>query len=589
MSENLNLKSIGELLEYNFYIPSYQRGYRWEERQVLDLLEDILEFANKKDRGELNPKEFYCLQPIVVKSDKKLNKYKVIDGQQRLTTIYIILKYLEQARKYFDKKKTIYSLVYETRNQNENNSWSFLEKINNVIEVSTKNIDFFYMSNTYLTIKNWFEKEEVNEMDFLKILLKNDIKKENNIKIDYANNARVIWYEIDNNEDEIDAFTRLNIGKISLTSSELIKALFLLQKNKKQENEKIILASQWDNIEYKMQDNTFFAFIYGDMKEYKKPTRIEFIFDLIANNIDIKIDNLAKDNEKYSYYIFNKLLNDENYSYDERVTYLWDEVKTYFRIFEEFYNDNKYYHLVGFLVNNGKNINDILINFKNNSKDEFLSYLKDEISILIALPKDISFRKINYDDNSKLINKILFLFNVVSTMDSGYSKYPFDLHTKEEWSLEHIHAQNSENVKKDEDRKELLGSQLEYIKDESIYLKVTTLINSDKIDNEEFNKIQDEIFKLYSDDISIHTIDNMALLSQKDNSSLSNAIFPAKRDKIKQLDAKGSFIPIGTKNVFLKYYSSNVTDGVTWNKNDRKAYLKAMLSTLNRCKRAKND
>ena len=81
----------------------------------------------------------------------------------------------------------------------------------------------------------------------------------------------------------------------------------------------------------------------------------------------------------------------------------------------------------------------------------------------------------------------------------------------------------------------------------------------------------------------------MALLSQKDNSSLSNAIFPAKRDKIKQLDAKGSFIPIGTKNVFLKYYSSNVTDGVTWNKNDRKAYLKAMLSTLNRCKRAKND
>jgi len=589
MSENLNLKSIGELLEYNFYIPSYQRGYRWEERQVLDLLEDILEFANKKDRGELNPKEFYCLQPIVVKYDKKSDKYKVIDGQQRLTTIYIILKYLEHKIKDDFYINDFFTLEYETRNQDKNNSWYFLENINKITKVSKQNIDFFYMSNTYITIKNWFVDNKTNKSDFVNILLKNDIKKENNIKIDYANNARVIWYEIDNNEDEIDAFTRLNIGKISLTSSELIKALFLLQKNEKQENEKIILASQWDNIEYKMQDNTFFAFIYGDIKKYKKPTRIEFIFDLIAKNMDIKIDNLAKDNEKYSYYVFNKLLNDESYSYDERVAYLWDEVKTYFRIFEEFYNDNKYYHLVGFLVNNGKDINDILINFKNNSKDEFLSYLKKEISILITLPKDISFRKINYDDNPKLINKILFLFNVVSTMDSGYSKYPFNLHTEEKWSLEHIHAQKSENVKKDEDRKELLSTQLEYIKDESIYSKVKTLISSNKIDNEEFNKIQDEIFKLYSDDISIHTIDNMALLSQKDNSSLSNAIFPAKRDKIKQLDAKGSFIPIGTKNVFLKYYSNNVTDGVTWNKNDRKAYLKAMLSTLNKCKRAKND
>ena len=101
MSDNkIKLKSVDELLEMKFFIPSYQRGYRWTEQQVKDLLNDINEFASKKK----NEYEFYCLQPIVVKelsegekatydlhSDTDDNHwYEVIDGQQRLTTIRII-------------------------------------------------------------------------------------------------------------------------------------------------------------------------------------------------------------------------------------------------------------------------------------------------------------------------------------------------------------------------------------------------------------------------------------------------------------------------------------------------------------------
>ncbi|MEI0701933.1 DUF262 domain-containing protein [Brachyspira intermedia] len=106
MSEENSVKmcSIGKLLNYNFVIPSYQRGYRWDEIQVNDLLNDIYEFHQNNNEG------FYCLQPLVLKnisdekiSDKKIldelklenkdNVYEVIDGQQRLTTIYLILKY----------------------------------------------------------------------------------------------------------------------------------------------------------------------------------------------------------------------------------------------------------------------------------------------------------------------------------------------------------------------------------------------------------------------------------------------------------------------------------------------------------------
>jgi uncharacterized protein with ParB-like and HNH nuclease domain len=73
--QNPRLKSIAELLDGNhhFIVPYYQRGYRWEERQVVDLLNDILEFQrnikNKNTSGE-----FYCLQPIVV-INKGDNRY----------------------------------------------------------------------------------------------------------------------------------------------------------------------------------------------------------------------------------------------------------------------------------------------------------------------------------------------------------------------------------------------------------------------------------------------------------------------------------------------------------------------------------
>ncbi|MDR2510308.1 MAG: DUF262 domain-containing protein, partial [Spirochaetaceae bacterium] len=67
MKNKIELKSIGELLGMNFFIPSYQRGYRWDKQQVEDLLNDIYAFASKDNEA----KEFYCLQPIVVKKLKE--------------------------------------------------------------------------------------------------------------------------------------------------------------------------------------------------------------------------------------------------------------------------------------------------------------------------------------------------------------------------------------------------------------------------------------------------------------------------------------------------------------------------------------
>ncbi len=570
MSEKLELKSISEILDKSFYIPAYQRGYRWSSRQVIDLLKDIWEFASKRQKQE---GEFYCLQPIVVKRTN--SKYIVIDGQQRLTTLYIVLKYLEQKIEDDFYITSFYDLEYETRNKENENSSEFLKKINNIKEdESKKNIDFYYMNNTFNVIKQWFTDNKINKGDFLNILLKVNIIEENKQKIDIANNVRVIWYEIDD-ENEIDVFTRLNIGKIPLTNAELIKAIFLI--NTKEENEKLLLASQWDEIEYKLQDNSFFAFVNKDFdenNEIKYPTRIEFIFDLIANKSNLEINNLQKDDERRSYYIFNELIKDNN-----TAKKYWDEVKKYFRVFNEFYSNQKYYHLVGFLVHNGVKIVEIVENFMNNSKDNFLNILKEKIKQKNQLKKKV-FEELNYEEDYDLVTRILFLFNVISTMKSNHSRYPFNLHKSEKWSLEHIHAQKSENITKIEDRKDLLKMQLTYIDDKTIKKDIEDLLELEKITEEQISDIENRVSKLFTDK-EIHTIDNLALLSRDDNSSLNNSIFPAKRDKIKELDKTGSFIPICTKNVFLKYYSNDVKEALKWNIEDRKYYLTEIKKTLN--------
>ena len=112
----IELKPVESLLERNFFIPSYQRGYKWTGQQVKDLLNDIYEFASIPNK---TAEEFYCLQPLVVKkcdvntiAVNELNSkfdnniwYEVIDGQQRLTTIRILLNYLRRVHLKDDEFK----------------------------------------------------------------------------------------------------------------------------------------------------------------------------------------------------------------------------------------------------------------------------------------------------------------------------------------------------------------------------------------------------------------------------------------------------------------------------------------------------
>ncbi len=125
-----SLRALGKLKNFHFFVPSYQRGYRWRDQEVGDLLGDIWDFKQNSKGAK-----FYCLQPVVVQ--KEGDRYRVIDGQQRLTTIFLITQFLEG--------KSHFKIAYQTRPQ----SVEFLESIDQQNSEQTTNIDFYHFVKAY--------------------------------------------------------------------------------------------------------------------------------------------------------------------------------------------------------------------------------------------------------------------------------------------------------------------------------------------------------------------------------------------------------------------------------------------------------
>ncbi|MDN5095804.1 DUF262 domain-containing protein [Aliarcobacter butzleri] len=599
----LKLKSIYELLcneegkPESFFIPSYQRGYRWTEQQVKDLLNDILEFHQnvklRKNDG------FYCLQPIVVKKSKNKNyDWDVIDGQQRLTTIFIILK----SGEIFLTEDNLepYTIGYETRNESQD----FLES--KLYEIDDTNIDYFHMSKAYQTIENWFKEKKVKKSDFIKILLEEPLIDEN---VDKANNIRVIWYEIEDKEnnslnaeniykEDIEIFTRINMGKIPLTNAELIKALLIqgYKDNDNKNNKQFELASEWDFIEYSLQNDDFWYFINKEKNE--KATRIEFIFELISKKYSednkekfpelIDLDQLKSIDRYYEFHIINHYLKEENQTpkiYEK----LWSEVKNYFRILNEWYEDREFFHKIGFLIiYSKKTMLDFIAEYikDNSTKKEFRDFLDKEIKEIF---EKIEVKDLNYEKDGESIRKVLLMFNIKTIIENKESnlRFQFDRYKKQNWDIEHIRSQADKYPRKKEEKES--------------WIKDILNLTDDKKTEEEILEMSEEAFKLFynkvqnniegeNSDFDKHSIGNLTLLDSATNRGYGNAFFPVKRKSIIENDMNGTFIPICTKNLFLKYYSKNATDLQKWTEEDAESYKSAILETFEELKNgAKNE
>ncbi len=354
MDNVLELKTISELNQFSFFIPSYQRGYKWTQKEVTDLLNDINDFKPRMI-DNTDDKTWYCLQPIVIKNHERKNlTFEVIDGQQRLTTIYLILHYLNQDF-IENRREKLFHLEYQTRS----GTTEFLNRLDETNLDDHSNVDFYYISQAYRTISKWFEDRQIN-FD----------KQEFGSKFKF--HSKVIWYE-SRIENPISIFTRINIGKIPLTNSELIKALFLNSSNFSGVNldqlrlKQLEIATEWDNIEHRLQSNRFWYFLTGNKSQ---SNRIEFIFDLMNEEKD--------QNDPYATFrFFSKKFKD---STQVTIEQNWKKVKTYFQRFDEWYNEREWYHKIGYLVAvDATTIEQLYSKSNKLSKREFSKFLDELI------------------------------------------------------------------------------------------------------------------------------------------------------------------------------------------------------------------
>ena len=547
-------------IEGKFFVPDYQRGYRWGEDVVKQLLDDI------KKNGEIN-NQIYYLQPIVVKARKE-GDYELIDGQQRLTTLYLILKYLS---KYLPDIKIGYEIHYETRESTHD----YLQNIDP--EKSEENIDFFFVNQAYNTIKNWFNEDTEKCEDFLE-----QIKKY----------VKIIWYEPEEEISGEELFTRLNIGRIPLTNSELIRALFLSRNNGVTHEKQLEISTEWDKIEKELRSSAFWAFLTNE-NEYTN--RIELLFNMMVNRSNKK-DQYA------TFFFFNEK--------KDKIS-VWNEIIAYYEKLKELYEDRELFHKVGYLVALKLNSTQkILKETEKKKKSELKSYINEEIKKSL---ENIELKELDYEEKTKKedIHKILLLFNIISMMDikDESVRFPFDKYKEngKQWSLEHIHAQNAEALNTNEEQIEWLKLHHDAVKDINITIdkekedkekedkekedkekeeklnEIDKVIKSKNINKETFIDYQQFIFKLLpneSDDKFIHSLSNLTLLDTRHNSALSNSAFIVKRKKIIEKDKEGEFIPYCTRMVFLKYYNENTSQLYFWDEDDREGYITQIKNKL---------
>lgn len=494
---NLKIAHIGNLKGMYFNIPDYQRGYRWETKQVDELLDDLFEFDNLKNGA------FYCLQPLVVVENKENllcgeKVFDVIDGQQRLTTMFLIINYITKGDPPYRYRLRYDRACDKTQPKefcNGEITYNKLKALNG--KDIEKNPDFFYLSKAIEDIDDWFtsKKEKypkieskienvIINMDYCvpeKPFYEDASEEDKNEK---QSDVRFIWYDATNAEIDyqgsISVFKRLNYGKTSLTAAELIKALLfqcdVYESTKKAERRQVAfrMSTEWDRMEKALQNQFMWSMLAPEKKD--QLSNIDFVLSYVASkllaksNLDI---TASPDDDDYDYIVFDKYIKSKytsGLSYETIVTELWQEIQDVFDVVSSWYKERELYHLIGLRLTllNPKNkkrsqkerneynekLREMFERFDLLSMNEFKDEQRKKIGNIINLdkynrnlqegemPKTLS--SLSYESDDRDLINILLVYNVTLCMKNSQDNqyFPFWFYQKTIPSLEHIHPQH---------------------------------------------------------------------------------------------------------------------------------------------------
>ena len=642
MDNTIYQYAIGELLDGRyFFIPSYQRGYRWTEKQVGDLLRDLLCFANDyaNEGQDKKQDQFYCLQPIIARpitDEHRLRSifgndyneqiaehgvWEIIDGQQRLTTIYLLYKYLLDQKGWDENKlkeeedgKELYHISYATRE----GSAAFLEsltekKINEGLEEESKqNVDFFHMANAFKYIGEWImtDGKAINKRYQLGGSLDNIrtsfFKLLNGMTDTKGGSVQVLWYEIaeEKEKSDIKEFQKINTGKIRLTDAELIKGLFLLRRNFT-DGDKYIkqseLALEWEFIENTLHANNFWYFL--QKKGSDMPNRIDLLFNLIykkqmlkdvaeeewedkLKEIDEKLQD-TRQSEIFRFY-YNRFEGKLGEELQHEVAEAWREVMELFRTLDDWFCSPTTYNYIGLLSQCGEDLCRLVLFFDQMSetacREEFVDYLKSRISYhLRGVKVDTEKRRIlnEYKEHDN-IYKILLTLNIhllneqnrLLASESDVYKFPFDVLSAQNWDIEHVDSFHTNALKRDADKEEWIRTAMddrsEELSDEEKAL-VTQKLEEKGLD-EAINILKKNAQEVEADAEIKNSIGNLTLLDAETNRSYGNSLFCTKRRITIERLKQGVFVPVATQYIFAKFFDKKGTNRSLWTQEDMEAY-----------------
>jgi len=578
----------------NYFIPDYQRGYRWGEREVTQLLSDLYEFMNQYP----NQQDFYCLQPLVVVERKAESLvslpdsvkeegtvvYEVVDGQQRLTTIFLLIHYFNE--QYRGKSKlTTPQLHFETRE----GSAAALEGVqigtngaavfgNSGCQL-TQSIDFWHIQHAYEYIHHWCVNNLATELQgrFQDFVL---------------DRTKVIWYAVDASQDIIKVFERNNVGKIALTDAELIKAQ-MLQRNRQGDinalRQQLEIAREWDEMENALRQESLWTFLYGG--EVAPVNRIEKLFALVLKQRGFPEGRIFDRVEAYM-----KKQKEES-TPDPNLVQLWSNIKELFFVFTDWYKDHSFYHYIGLLTSMGVSIESIWDKAKNNplmTKDSFLKELKGIIGARIS-------KTFNYDEEKGFlvpsledakdsyqkrgaVKELILLYNVQLCLRPDCSeRLPFNLYHSSGWDLEHIDSQTESDINSLKEQKEWLSDALPFVNNTGLKTRIESYLGEKEVNEFEFADLREQVQKILGEeeDKYSQSIGNLCLLDAKTNRSYQNALYPVKRAKIVKREAEGQYIFPGTRIAFMKFFAGAETERITvWSHNDKVAFEKHIYTTV---------
>jgi hypothetical protein len=301
---------IKEVFKQWYCIPNYQRPYVWEKDQIIDLLDDIYIACDKDKESD------YFLGSLVLKETKNKDyiEYDVLDGQQRLTTLFLLTAVIRDLTDNEQRQNTCHESIFQKGNPDDN----IPERLRLIFEIRNDVKEFIdeYIkqengtaSITSIKIEDLAQNKSVdksvynmaNAILYMREYLQEKIQKNANF-LDkffpfFRNKVILIYVASQNLDDAFRMFTVLNNRGIKLRNADILKAdnLSLVKEKDKQQE----YAKNWEKIENYFGDefDNFLSHLQSILTKQKASLTLLKEFE---NNIFAK-NKLTKGNDFFNF------------------------------------------------------------------------------------------------------------------------------------------------------------------------------------------------------------------------------------------------------------------------------------------------